>query len=141
MQPRPASATWTVDYAFLADQKILVVTTRGAVPSSEWGEISRQATAEGSRHDCLRYLFDHREARLKVRFADLWSLPHNLGAFRLPEGARIALLMRQPLGREKDFMEAFNRNRGFDLKVFDDENQARLWLGRSGESPNPLAFG
>ena len=41
---------------------------------------------------------------------------------------------------EKQFIEAFNRNRGFDLKVFDDEADAITWLGEPDHRRNPLAF-
>jgi len=131
---------YTVDYAFDADRNVLVVRTRGALPTSEWAGISERATREGETHGCNRFLFDHREARFKLRFADLWSLPRNAGRFRLPDGARIALVIGHPLGKEKDFIEAFNRNRGFDLKVFDNEEAAVFWLSRFLQDRNPLEF-
>ena len=76
-----------VEYRFLADQGILVVRSRGVMPSSGWAAITLRATKEGSRHSSQRYLFDHREAKFRLRFADLWSLPRNMGAFKLPGGA------------------------------------------------------
>ncbi len=139
-EPPLADPPYDVDYSFLADQEVLVVRSHGTMPSSEWAAITLRATQEGDRHSCRRFLFDHRDAKFRLRFADLWSLPHNIGAFKLPDGARVALLMKPPYGMEKQFIEAFNRNRGFDLKVFDDESDAFAWLVEPERHQNPLAF-
>lgn len=140
MLERPSgSVPYTVEYSLLTEPRVLVVRTSGELPTSSWASISKAATDEGTKRSCHDFLFDHRAARFRVRFADLWALPRNAGAFQLPDGARVALLLKPPLGRERDFIEAFNRNRGFDLKVFDEESSALSWL-RQGRGRNPLVF-
>ena len=128
------------EYTYLADRQILLVRTRGALPTSMWPNIIADSVREGSVHSCTRYLFDHRAARFRMRFADLWALPRNMGQSQLPGGARIALLLRRVPALQREFIVAFNSNRGFDLQVFDAEERAVSWLLEPPSRKNALRF-
>ncbi len=127
-------------FEYMPQEQILVVKTSGVIPSSSWPAIIGRVTDEGKARSCIRYLVDHLDARFRVRFADFWNMPRNAGRFELPAGARIALLLRPHHAVQKQFIEAFNGNRGFSLKVFDDRARAVVWLIKADPKPNLLRF-
>ena len=127
-------------FSYVEDQQILVAKTSGTLHSSSWPVIIKQVTDAGKARACIRYLIDHLDARFHVRFADLWNIPRNTGRFELPPGARIALLLRPHHAVQKQFIEAFNSNRGFSLKVFDARAQALSWLMDAAPKSNLLSF-
>jgi hypothetical protein len=139
LQRAEAAAAQTV-FTHMPEEQILVVKTSGVIPSSSWPAIIRQVTDEGTARSCIRYLIDHLDARFRIRFADLWSIPRNAGRFELPPGARIALLLPPHHTVQKQFIEAFNSNRGFSLRVFDDRARAVAWLMEAAPRPNLLFF-
>jgi hypothetical protein len=115
------------------------VRTSGVLPSSAWPEVVLRAGDEGRNWSCLRFLVDHRSVQFQFRFADIWRLPRNAGRFKMDRESRVALLLPLPHAAKKTFIEAFVANRGFNLKIFDDEVMAITWL-REPSKPNPLAF-
>ena len=127
-----------VDFTYQPEQKILIARTSGVLPISAWPRIMKLTLDEGRLHNCLRFLLDHRGATFRLKFAELWALPRNAGTFKYPEGARLAILFPSPVRLQKEFIEAFNRNRGFDVKVFEDKALATAWLLEP--RPNILDF-
>lgn len=136
--PRPHERPPNLDFTYQTEQKILIARTSGVVSISSWPAIIKQTLDEGHQHSCLRFLIDHRGATFHLKFAELWTLPRNAGAFQHPEGARVAVLFISQAGRSKEFIEAFTHNRGYDLKVFEDEELAISWLLEP--KPNLLDF-
>ncbi len=120
--------SYQADITFLSEPQILIVRTVGILPIAAWPDVIRQTIEEGQKHACVRYLIDHRDATLRYRFADLWMMPQNAGQFRTPPQARCAVLLPGPHSIRKTFIEAFMRNRGFLLKVFDKRDLAISWL-------------
>jgi len=130
-----------IEYNYRSDKEILEVHTSGVVETSSWPLIIRKATEEGGKHGCTRYLFDQRQADIRVNLGQLFGLPRNAGAFTQPLNARIALLLHRISSLQKEFIESFNRDRGFNLKVFHDKELALDWLGENTIPPSVVVGG
>jgi len=86
---------------------------------------------EGFSHGCMRYLLDHQAATIHLKFAELLkALPKDPVDFELPSAARLAILVCSADMQEREFFEAYIKNRGRDFKVFEDESLAVSWLSR-----------
>jgi hypothetical protein len=125
---RDESEAPPVHFAYQTDQGILVARTKGMLPTSFWPEVIRLTLAEGSLHNCIRFLIDHRAATFHFKFGELWGVPWNDDSFRPPKGGRVALLFGSMPLPEKVFIEAFSGTRGHNVKVFNDEALATAWL-------------
>jgi hypothetical protein len=55
-------------------------------------------------------------------------MPQNMGAFMLPINGRIILLLLPSPSVDHEFIEAFNSNRGFNVRVFHEGDLAVSWL-------------
>ncbi len=128
------------ELTWLPETQILLVHSTGLLSPSLWPVIIKSSIDEGRKYSCRRYLIDNRDAEFRFKFAEVWALPRNKGEFELPKDARIALLLRPSLPLQKEFIEAFNSNRGFRLKVFLDKAAAISWLVESPPEPNLFAF-
>ena len=130
---------FTIDLDYLTEQGIVEVRTSGVLPSSSWPEVIRASMDEGDRRSCVRYLVDHRKARFRFRFADMVNLPKIAASFPLAPNARIAILPPRGLERGADFIEAIMSNRGINLRIFVDRDEAIAWLADHAR-PNILSF-
>jgi hypothetical protein len=59
-----------------------------------------------------------------------------MGAFKLPINARIALLLLLSPSVDHEFIEAFNSNRGFNVRVFHERDLAVSWLQENSAPPS-----
>src|SRR5271157_3757142 len=124
------------DYTYVEDKQILVVHPTGVVVTSSWPLIIGQSIDEGRKYACTRFLFDQRDAEIRITLAQLFAMPKNEGTFKQPMNARVALLLHPIPLVERKFIETFNSNRGFNLKVFHDEDLAIAWLEANTPAPN-----
>jgi hypothetical protein len=115
-------------YNYVAHKQILEVLTSGVVETSAWPVIIRDSIAEGKKYACTRYIFDHRQAAVRVNLGQLFGMPRNAGEFVQPLNARIALLLPKMAAIQRHFIESFNAERGFNVKVFHDKESAESWL-------------
>jgi hypothetical protein len=132
----PEEQPVNVDFFYRAEQRILVARTNGVLSASSWPQIISMTIDEGHQYNCCRFLIDHRRATFRFKFADLWALPRNAGAFQRPKDARVALLFTSLSVVRKEFIEAFSRTRGRELRVFKHEALATAWL----LEPKPTIF-
>jgi len=136
---RPPEERPKVDITYREDLGILVARTSGVVQPSDWKEIIGRMLEKGRPYGCTRYLTDHRNAIIPMQFAQvLKALPKDPVDFKAPSSVRLAVLVAAPVVEEKDFFEAYFKNRGRVFKVFDDEARAMSWL--SEPKPSLLDF-
>ena len=90
--------------------------------------LQRFARDFGAENKCFRFLFDMREATISGSTVDIYQAGVQPDVDRFPrEKYRIALVYSGDTADHK-FMEDVVVNRGYILRVFDDYDQARLWL-------------
>lgn len=123
------------EYSYIEDRQILVVHPTGVVETLSWPLIIGRSMEEGRKYSCTRFLFDQRDADIRLTLEHLFGMPKNAGAFKLPLNARIALFLHPLPPSEHEFIEAFNSDRGFNVKVFYDRELAIGWL--EGNAPPP----
>ena len=138
-QNQPSDGPAKVDITYREDLGILVARTSGVLRPGDWKEIIGRMLEKGRPYDCTRYLTDHRNAIIPMQFTEvLKALPKNPVDFKAPAGVRIAVLVTSAIMQEKEFFEAYFRNRGRDFRVFEDESLALSWL--SEPKPSLLDF-
>jgi len=78
-------------------------------------------------HDCKRFLNDLREADIKLSITDLYfaSIEAMMGEFN--RTWKRALVVKK-MTQEIEFYEITASNKGLNLKVFDNYDQALEWL-------------
>jgi hypothetical protein len=128
-----------IQFTFLKEPPILEVRTIGTIHASGLPDLIQKSINEGRLHSCILFLFDQREARLQVKLEELWQPPRNLSTFEVSTRTRMALVLRESATKDAHFLEAFNRNRGYNLKVFVNRELAIAWLVESPTKPNPLS--
>lgn len=101
------------------------------------------AAAEASRdNNCYRILYDGRQAVLAMPVGDLYRLPTLLEDLGIGRSHRRALLVSKQI-EDFRFYETASRNRGYSVRVFDDEARAVTWLMEPREpvAPEPTQSG
>lgn len=96
-------------------------------------EVAVQALAEAASRDLHKFLVDDREMVPDLSTLELYQLPDVLGRMGLGKRDRAAVVYseRAPKAEDFRFFENTAINRGFDVRLFTDLNQAVDWL-RSG---------
>jgi hypothetical protein len=117
------------EHTYLPDSGVLLVEVSGLVDRPSWEDQLRASVAEASKHSCLRFLVDYRQADLHLGFLDLYNRPRFYEEAGIPKNARIALIF--PAGAEDhEFTETVTANRGYTVKGFSGREPALEWLGQ-----------
>jgi hypothetical protein len=114
-------------------KKYIVCRVRQAVTA----ELSRQFSIDverlGRERNILRYLFDVRGypniEKLHKTYTYTYEEMRDLNFAR---SARVAILV-SPDDQSHDFIETVNRNAGYNVRVFREEDAAISWLEEPGE--------
>ena len=95
-------------------------------------ECARAAVEAAKENGCHNILYDGRQAANAMPVSDLYRLPVLLEADGMGRSYRRALLVSTQT-QDLRFYETASRNRGYAVRVFDDETRAIIWLTESGE--------
>ena len=124
------------EFTYIEDSQVLLIHTTGVVETASWPSIIGRSMEEGRKYSCTRFLFDQRDGDFRLNLEHLFGMPRNAGRFTLPMRVRIALLLPQLPPAEQKFIETFNNDRGFNLKVFHDKDLAIAWLVENAPPPD-----
>lgn len=80
-----------------------------------------------SQSKCSRILMDHRQAKPKLSVADLYDRPKKAIDLGVPRVSKIAIVYSEP-DDAYEFIETVGRNNGFNVRSFQDLNDATHWL-------------
>lgn len=96
-------------------------------------ELAAEALGEAASHELHKFLVDDREMVPDLSTLELHQLPDILERMGLGKRDRVAVVYceRSPKAEDFRFFENTAINRGFDIRLFTDLNQATDWL-RSG---------
>jgi stage II sporulation SpoAA-like protein len=87
-------------------------------------------------HDCTRILIDDRKVKYTASIIALYELARYYDQIRVPDKIqRVAVLASPDYKESNEFFETTARNRGVDLRVFQQREQAEAWLLESGPRP------
>jgi hypothetical protein len=117
---------WQQTYA--PDLHVLLINVDGTLEKPLWQRQTLAALQEGViNHACYRALVDYRQARLRISGIDLYERPLFYEHIGIPYCARIAL-MYPPGQQDIATIQEVTADRGYNVKVFQDEKEAMVWL-------------
>jgi len=91
------------------------------------GEVAPRVARLSAETGCLRILTDMSSATIDVSISDVFSLPQVMDQSNMPRTTKRALVVPDSFA-EGHFLETVSRNRGHDLRVFRDAEDAKRWL-------------
>jgi hypothetical protein len=119
-----------VEVRFLDESGVVEMVFMGATTAQAVDGAVAEAGAAGAEHLTNRYLVDVREQAAGGKAFDILALGEFLAS--LPPGLieREAILMPvdQAAAEEFEFFETVCRNRGLDVRLFDERDVALAWL-------------
>ena len=105
----------------------VILEFRGRLTLKTIREAAPQAARLCERTGCERLLNDMRAAAIQISFLELFHSPETMERAHVSRRIRRALVL-PPGFHEARFLETVTRNRGHDLRVFHEIEEARQWL-------------
>lgn len=115
---------------YLPDQDIVLVITSGTYILGAEIDTLEKAIEVSQQCKCKKLLFDHRKATVVARTLESYDRPtiyENLGFDRI---TKLASLVSE-INDELRFYETVCRNRGWQMRVFDEYADAAAWLAKT----------
>ena len=119
------------EHRYLPESRILVVTVTGLVTRPLWERQLRASLEEAVHNACYRFFVDYRQADVKLGLIDLYERPATYEVVGMPRSARIALMFR-PGAKDTEFIQTVTANRGYSVRIFENQEEAIAWLTRPG---------
>ncbi len=118
-----------IEYSFKPQGELMLVTASGHDDSLEdtidYGMAVLKACLE---NQCTRVLCDERELEYRLGTVDTYQLAET-AVQAAPKLVRIAIVIGPENLEDAAFYETVAKNRGLSVKVFQEMNEARKWLG------------
>ncbi len=118
---------WKIEY--LPAEKYLLLRSKGVMDVAGANTMVKALAEAAESHQCMRHLVDHRETTFAFDMMDYYQRPSvnaKLGISRL---FRTAMVFSQ-LTAETAFMENVFQNRNYNLRHFNNIDEAIRWLGQ-----------
>lgn len=90
-------------------------------------EVAPEVAAMSEETGCLRILNDMSKATIEMSMMDVFSSPRVMDESKLSRTTKRVLVVPSDFS-DAHFLETVTRNRGHDLMVFTDIDEARKWL-------------
>ena len=110
-----------------SDIDCVILRVQGEVTMDFIREVAPQVGSMCAEKGCNRLLNDMSEATINVSFTDLFGSPKAMDESRVSRTIKRALVV-PPAFEESRFLENVTRNRGHNLMVFKDIEEATKWL-------------
>lgn len=122
---------WSME--FTDEGRILKVLIQGSISSSEASEITRESVAAAVKTQVTRIVLDCADAKMDLPILDVYKLPDLYSAQGLSRQVHAAVIMsREGYRREiYEFYEDVCRNRGYFVRLFEQEQDAWNWVRES----------
>jgi hypothetical protein len=124
---------WTMQH--VDGSQILVMGYQGKITAEELMEANQQAMGQLVGRNINKVLVDCSTARADMPILDVYKLPDLYVAEDMSRMIRVAMILPKDGYKREiyEFYEDVCRNRGFQVRVFDDGDAAWKWLkGGSG---------
>ncbi len=123
----------TREFRYLEDRDILLLRTLGTYELGAEVKTLEIMATELRKHSCNRCIIDHRNTNVIAKtmesyersavYEDLWD----------DRTIRTAIVFRE-LNEDYRFLETVCRNRGWDIRIFDDYDTGIDWLSEQGSA-------
>ena len=115
------------------ENRVLVVSASGEMDNSTFHEVAMTLWDELDKHKCVRALIDYLEFTISDSIVELYDRPKEL--INVSGGRRLKMA---GLVKEVDsnfrFIENIYVNRGFNVRIFTDQEEAMRWLTKDEEA-------
>ena len=120
--------TWDVRY--LDDTNIIYIVNKGASTNQDYEEQTIKALELAKEHNTHLFLTDNSEATNKAAILEIFYLPalyDKLGAYKIN---KLGVIVPNTPYKNEDykFYETLCKNRGWNVKLFHDKDDAIEWL-------------
>jgi hypothetical protein len=113
-------------------QGIIFIKVRGPLTLAEVRQVMAEAGRLAHDHQCFRLLSDTLEMELKLSMAEVYYLPGMFAELLSTLGLQVhqfrTAVLVSPNDQILPFFETVSRNRGHNVKLFQDQESARRWL-------------
>jgi hypothetical protein len=119
---------WSME--FTDGGRVLKVLIQGDMSGAEVSEMTRESVGLVAKQQVTRVVLDCAEARMDVPILDVYTLPDLYSARGISRQVHAAVILpREGYRREiYEFYEDVCRNRGYFVKLFEDETEAWNWI-------------
>jgi len=116
-----------MEFEYIEDQRVVLCRTFGHYELMNGVELLKELVLWLKKNNCKKCLVDHSAATVSMSTTVSYSRPNefkNLGFNNTSSGA----IVFKELTQECYFYEDVCQNRGWNVKVFDNYNEAMDWL-------------
>jgi hypothetical protein len=122
--------SYTVQYE--EEEKFVYIKYSKKVDVAVLQKGSREAIKLAAKHQCRKILIDAQEMDFSLSTIDIYQLPKTFSDVMVAEGENIwsytrALVVPQIM-KDHHFLETVAKNRGHNVKVFENTKDASEWL-------------
>jgi len=122
---------WSME--FTDEGRILKVLIQGHMSGPEVSEMTRESVAAAAKTQVTRIVLDCADAKIDVPILDVYKLPDLYSARGVSRQVHAAVIMPRE-GYRRDIYEFYEdvcRNRGYFVRLFEQEEDAWNWVRES----------
>jgi hypothetical protein len=118
---------WTI--SFLPKQPIVVIQTYGVADETSSIAMAKNISKTMAKYMAMRCLIDHSAiSSVSGNTVEIYYRPNGFIKIGVPFNIKIAEVVLPAHKEHFGFLETVCRNRGFDFRIFDDQEAAIQWL-------------
>ena len=117
----------TIKIEYIEDKDIVLLRTSGTYELEKEVETLKKMATKLKEHNCNRCIFDHRETNVIARTVESYERPAIYEDLWGDRTISAAIVFRE-LNDDSQFLENVCRNRGWNVRIFDDYDTAIDWL-------------
>ena len=115
-----------------SESHVIEMTVQGELTMKEAKEITLEASKIAKEQNCFVYFSDYREATVKLSTLEVYELPKIISDILASSGLNVhkfkrAFVVARDL-KVYEFFENVTVNRGQNVRVFYDVDEAKRWL-------------
>lgn len=122
---------WSME--FTDEGRVLKVLLQGTMAGPEVAEMTRESVATAAKTQVARIVLDCADSKIDVPILDVYKLPDLYSAKGVSRQVHAAVIMPRE-GYRRDIYEFYEdvcRNRGYFVKLFEQEEAAWKWIRES----------
>lgn len=119
---------WDIKYQ--EEHGVVYVRQAGFGSEEVWRQVNAEYVSIANEHGSNKFLIDNRDLTFKTSISGIYDWPEFLGESGLSRTNKIAFVYSESPSNKSDyrFFETVSRNRGYNIRVFEDQQKAMAWL-------------